>query len=567
MTKLNIKSYCIIGCLCVFTALGACKKYETVPLYTIEDDLTWDQLDSLGTLAAWFLNDVYTYLPTGFNRVNNDYLDAATDDAMPSRNNTTVQYFTNGRINVLNNPDAVWGNSYYGIRRANIYLKNVDKVPNTGLKTYGKAEARFLRVMFYFELLKRYGGVPLIGDTVFTLNDKLELPRNSFEQCVNYIVSECDDIKTKLRVESAISDGDWGHAPRGAAIALKARVLLYAASPLMNGGGVESNASLKALTGYPSYDASRWQKALDAANELIALNYYALYSSFGTMFTTKKNTEVILAKQRANGYDVETTNAPMGYQATGATSYGYTSPTQELVDAFPMLSGLGINETGSGYNTSDPYTNRDPRLGFTVFYNNYLWLNRNVQTFEGGVDKPGGNAVQTKTGYYLRKAMYDFSKNQTYTNQSHNFIIFRYAEILLNKAEALNELNDVEGAVTVIGLLRKRAGITAGTDSRYGIKAAISQTDMRTLIQNERRIELAFEEHRFWDVRRWKIANTVLNSTVHGMKITKNPVGGALTYQRVDAGTLSFVPQKMYHMPIPYSEISKNISLLQNEGW
>jgi hypothetical protein len=256
----------------------------------------------------------------------------------------------------------------------------------------------------------------------------------------------------------------------------------------------------------------------------------------------------------------------MGYSAP-ALSYGLTSPTQDLVDAFPMKNGLAITDAGSGYNPADPYANRDPRLAFTVFHNGLKWLNRDVETFTGGKDRPGGSAIQTRTGYYLRKFMGNFATNSTYTNQSHNFIIFRYAEILLNKAEALNETGKTKESVAPLVELRKRAGITAGANNLYGLNDALSQEQMRKVIQNERRIELAFEEHRFWDLRRWKIANEKLNGTVHGMQITKNPVGGALTFAVVNVTTLQFNPLKMYHMPLPYAETIKNLQLKQNEGW
>lgn len=565
MKKTTFYLYILPALISVALTLDACRKYETEPLYAIKDELVWDDMDSLGVVANYFLNDLYTYLPDGFNRISGDIFDAATDDAMSSRNNTTIQYFTNGRITALNNPDGVWSSSYYGIRRANIFLKNVYKVPNVLLNTYGKAEARFIRAMCYFELLKRYGGIPLVGDTLFTLEDNLQLPRNTFADCVDYIVRECDSIKGKLRVET-IPDADWGRIPRGAAMALKARVLLYAASPLCNGGGVEADPAKRALTGYITADNSRWQKALDAAQDFIALGSYGLNTSFGPLFTTKKNVEVILARQTANNYVIENNNAPVGF-ASPAIGFGLTSPTQELVDAFPMNNGLAITAAGSGYNAAAPYANRDPRLGFTVFYNGYKWLSRLIETHDGGKDKPGGNTVQTKTGYYMRKFMADFSSNTTYTNQSHNFILFRYAEILLNQAEALNELGRSPEAYAPLIAIRKRAGITAGSNALYGLTASMTQADMRTVIQNERRIELAFEEHRFWDTRRWKIADTRLNGTVHGMKITKDATSGTLTYTVVDATQLLFNPSRMYHMPLPYAEISKNASLIQNEGW
>lgn len=576
----------LCGLLLVMLFTNSCKKIETVPKDWFGSDLVFDTLDRLGTVAAFNLNDLYNYIPGGFNRIGGDFLDAASGDAIPSRNNTLVEYYTNRRVSVVSNPDPYWGNSYAGIRRTNIFMQNISKVPIVetdattianakATRQYWRAEARFIRSLMYFELLKRYGGVPLIGDKIFTLDDNLQIPRNTFEQVVNYIVSECDIVKDSLRKE-AIADGDWGRVPRGAAIALKCRVLLYAASPLYNGGGIETDPVKKALAGYVNYDANRWNAVIAAAEELRNLNYYKLNDAgtpnfFAATFTVKKNAEIILAKQSANSTNLENSQAPVGF-AGQATSQGLTSPTQNFVDAFPMLNGLqpfnadGTVNVASGYNVNAPYTNRDPRLDVTVFRNGYTWLGRTVETSEGGRDKPNTStvAVQTKTGYYLRKFLGNFPTGSTYSNQSHNFPLFRYAETLLNYAEALNEVGRIEDAVTQIGLIRKRAGITAGANSRYGIKVGITQDEMRQLIRNERRIELAFEEHRFWDIRRWKTGAVDLATPIYGMRITST--GSTLTYQKVQVGTLLF-DQKLYHMPIPYDEMTKNLALIQNEGW
>ncbi|HEX8424804.1 RagB/SusD family nutrient uptake outer membrane protein [Hymenobacter sp.] len=543
-------------------ATTACKRVETEPRDFIQEDLMWDEKDKNATLAAWFLNDIYNYLPGGFNRIsggNGDFLEAGAGEAVPSRFNRPVEYYTNGTVSAINNPDPYWGNSYAGIRRVNIFLANVDKVPTTAdnLKWW-KAEARFIRAMLWFELLKRYGGVPLIGDRILTEDDDLELPRNTYAECVDYIVSECDDIKGLLRPEP-IPDSDWGRIPRGAAIALKTRVLLYGASPLNNGDPLNGSD----LNGYPTPDASRWQRVLAGCEELRALNYYALQPSFSNVFIVKKNTEIILAKQSGNSTNIESLNAPVGYAAPTA-SQGLTSPTQNLVDAFPTLTGRAITEAGADYNASAPYTNRDPRLALTVFINGARWLTRPVETFDGGRDRPGGSLVQTRTGYYLRKFMADFSNTTTYTNQSHNFPLFRYAETLLTYAEALNEVGRTSDAVTQLIELRKRAGITAGANMRYGIKTPINQTEARELIRNERRIELAFEEHRFWDVRRWKIAETALNGPLYGMQIVRN--GTTFTYNRQQVGTMTFKPN-LYYLPIPFDETTKNRNLIQNPGW
>ena len=556
-----------IGILLLIGAPSCRKEAETEPRDLFTDNLVWDAKDKNATFAKQFLYNIYNYLPVGFNRVNGDFLDAASGDAIPSRNNTgtNIEYYTNGLVSVIQNPDTYWSNSYTGIRNANIFLANIDQVPAppASIATW-KAEARFIRAFMYFELLKRYGGIPLIGDKIFTLTDDLQIPRNTFEEVFNYIISECDATKGSLAPEPII-DTDWGRIPRGAAIALKCRLYLYAASPLLNGGAIASPQKTKGLLGYTTNDPARWQKVIDAAEELKTLNYYALQSSFSGLFTTKKNTEIILAKQSVNNFDIEVNNAPVGYTNNGIQNFGRTSPTQNLVDAFTMTNGLPITDPLSGYNPAAPYTNRDARLGATVFLNGTSWLNRAVETFEGGLDRPNNNAVQTKTGYYLRKYMANFATNTSYSVQSHNFIYFRYAEILLNYAEALNEMNRIEDAVTQIVLIRKRAGITAGADNRCGIPAGISQTNMRALIQNERRIELAFEEHRFWDLRRWKIANSALSGPLTGMKIVKT-APNTYTYAKVPVANMVF-NDKLYFMPVPYDEITKNANLDQNPGW
>jgi hypothetical protein len=560
---MHLKNIIIIGVVVLLAA--GCKKMNDGPEENYTEEYVFDPLDKNGLAAQQALANIYTNMPNGFNRIGGDMLESATDDAIPSRNGTTIQQLITGSISNNNNPEGAWTRNYEGIRKVNLFLRNVNIVPKPAEVVIWKAEARFLRAYFYFELLKRYGGVPIVGDTVFSTNDNIQLKRNSFEQCVNYIVSECDAIKGQLLKES-ISSSDFGKASRGAAIALKARVLLYAASPLYN-GGVPSGATAeqKAVMGYLNYDAERWNKAAQAANEFLVLNVYPLEATYNNVFLNRRNNEVILSFLRGTTTDIETNNGPVGYSEAGFGN-GQTSPTQELVDAFPMSNGKFINETGSGYNPAAPYTGRDPRLGLTVFTNGATWLNRPVQTWEGGLDKPGFNRVQTKTGYYMRKFMGNFNTATAYTAQNHNFVLFRSAEVMLNYAEALAEYGTgtIEPAIfTQLNNLRKRAGIPAG-NGYYGLNKDMSRDSLRLVIRNERRIEMAFEEHRYWDLRRWKIAEQELNKDLSGMKITNN--NGTFTYQRTKAGAIVFKPN-MYFYPIPYDEMAKNPLLIQNFGW
>ncbi|QKJ28781.1 RagB/SusD family nutrient uptake outer membrane protein [Mucilaginibacter mali] len=554
--KRSYKFYAML--LIMGIAQTGCIKNETVPLDIKTEDLIYDKMDINGYYADQALTNLYTFLPKGFNRVDNSYLDAATDDAVNSQLSGNIDILAKGLQSPTQVVDDAFASNYTGIYRANQFLSKIDVVPITNsVKTFDKAEARFLRAMFYFELVKRYGGVPLLGDQVLNLNSNLKIARNSYADCVNYIVSECDAISGQLRTEP-ITTTLLGHATQGCALALKARTLLYAASPQNN----------------PGNDAAKWTSAANAAKAVIDLNYYALNASFVSAFLNRADKEVILGFQQAKNQTLETAQAPVGYTNDLITSRGQTSPTQDLVDAFPTIKGLpigtdiksGTNTTG--FDAANPYANRDPRMGATVFYNGQQWLGRAVETFEGGKDKPGGTLVQTKTGYYLRKFLPDLSAASAYSTQDHNFIIFRYAEILLDYAEAINEAADAASnrstALAQLVLIRKRAGLTAGTPANYGITAT-TQSQMRDAIRLERRLELAFEEHRFWDERRWNTAGTDFNKTRHGITITKT--GTTYNYQTKNVDNMVFIAPKMYLYPFAFSDLQSNTALTQNPGW
>jgi len=347
-------------------------------------------------------------------------------------------------------------------------------------------------------------------------------------------------------------------------------VLLYAASPLFNGGNIDPS---NPLTGYTNYDASRWQKAADAAKAVMDLGVYSLMPSFSDVFITQaapvgNNPEIIFWRQNGPGTSVEVNNAPIGYTTAG--SRGYTSPTQNLVDSFPTIDGLDIGDPASGYDPDHPYDNRDPRLAQTVFTNGALWLNRPVQTYDGGADKPGGTIQQTKTSYYMRKFMGNFESVNgaaIYSNTYHDFVYFRYAEMLLDYAEATNEVaGPTSDVYNVLYAIRQRAGINPGQDATYGIKQGMTQDEMRSAIRREDRLEFAFEEHRTWDLKRWKTAATVLNAPLKGMDI-QQASSGQLYYNIVPVLTPVFRDPQMYLYPIPYSEILKNPNMQQNPGW
>ncbi len=535
--------------------IQSCKKYETEPLNITPSELVFDSRDETGVLARQLVNNIYSSMPNGYNRIDAVTLDAATDDAIASAFNNASEILSQGRLTAENNVDDRWATSYNAIRRINDFLSKENQIPNIQLaaeKGFWRAEVRFIRALHYFELLKRYGGVPLIGNKVFSEKEPINVPRNSFDECVDYIISECDGIKDMLKKEP-LSSADWGRIPRGAAMALKAKTLLYAASPLNN----TANA------------ASKWQAAAQASKDVMGLNYYKLETTFPNTFLNRTSLEVILAYQRAQTSDLEQFNSPIGYNIAPISALGYVSPSQELVESFPTRTGLSIRNPASGYNPLTPYANRDPRLDATVFYNGMAWLNRPVEMFEGGKDKPGGISRQTRTVYYMKNFLGNFATGTAFSAQTHNFPIFRYADILLMYAEAINEAanttsNQTE-ALTQVRALRQRAGITAGTGNLYGIPNGLTQAELREVIQNERRIEMAFEEQRFWDIRRWKIAEGMNNKAINGIKITKN--GTVLTYEPFTASRLTFIAPKHYVYPIPFSEVNASPAIKQNAGY
>jgi hypothetical protein len=577
--------YKILLAVTLLSVIYGCKKYEQFPLDKVTINYVFDPRDSAGANAQSYLFGVYSIVQDGHNRVGGDYLDAASDDAVSSQtgsaqvtlistNAATSQSFPSAEnvwegTNPAGNPNSYWA----GIRSANEFIDNIGVVPVKGALPNGvgtrwvwQSEARFLRAYFYFELVRRYGGVPLLGNNVYNINDNIALPRSSFADCITYIVNELSAIKDSLITGPATNPNDNYRATQGAALALKARVLLYAASPLYNGGNVDPS---NPYTGYPNYDVNRWTLAANAARDVMNLGGYGLDNSFTDIFLNQNTPERIFIRPGGNGISIETNNGPVGFQA--ASAVGNTSPTQELVDAFPMQNGLAITDPTSGYNPADPYAvnstpKRDPRMDATILYNGHPWLNTSLQTFEGGQSKPDINTQQTVTGFYMRKFMGLFETTSTYSNHSSDWVIFRYAEILLTLAEAENEAAATPPAdcYTQLYAIRARAQIAPGAGNNYGVPQNMTTAQMRAFIQNEWRIEFAFEEHRYFDIKRWKLAQTVMNQPQTGVSIVQT--GTTLTYNPINVLTTVFTT-KQYFDPIPYDETLKDPNLKQNPGW
>lgn len=563
--------------LCVIIAAACKKNFEEKPLDFITEDYVWDANDPSGDVAGKWISFIYSRIPTGYARLNNVPLECASDDAVPSADGSATWNVIRGGYSPASPFDDNWGNSYAGIRAANIFLNNYLKVPwaDSSRKVWFPNEARALRAYFYYELIKRYGGVPLVGDVVYNPNDAalLQLKRNSFEECVNYIVSELDKAKDSLRPDASLAnrttDQDFGRMRKSVVIALKAKVLLLAASPLFNPSATPD----KPYTGYAAYNPGRWKAAADAAKTLIDMGIYGLEANRYTLNITRANKEHIFMRMSDN----RTTNfytyrmSPVGYSPGNTKSEGRVSPTQELVDVFPMKNGKAITDPAAGFDPANPYANRDPRLDQTIFYNGATWLQKPVEVFEGGKDKPNNAALaaaQTQTGYYSKKFCGNDNNSTTYSSTNYKddgfvpaWCIIRYADILLMYAEAMNEFSGPDASIySAVEAIRQRAGLVP-----FALPTGLSQDAMRETIRNERRIELAFEEQRFWDIRRWKIAKTVYGSMLHGVTIIKN-TNGTFTYTPKEV-TKPFFTDAMNLFPIILKETQVNPGLAQNPGY
>lgn len=449
----------------------------------------------------------------------------------------------------------LWGRSYRSIRECNFAI---NALPNLVMSEYGKSrllgELKFIRAFRYHDLIRNYGGVVLMGDNVYELSDNLQdetlFQRRTLKESMDYVLAELTASAALLPVDN---DGSWaqGRATKGAAYALRSRLALYAASPLYNTG--------------------TWNDAVEAAQQVMALNKYSLFGGgYRQLFFDGNNNENIFARffmKDANHTHLEIANGPNSYGG-----WGGNLPMQNLVDDYQMDNGKFITDPTSGYADTDPYKDRDPRFYATVLFNGAPYRESVIETFvPGGKDSKDGpdNWNTSKTGYYLKKFMNDeYPLRNPWGNAGFQpWYYFRYAEVLLNYAEAANELGGADAvpaggslsARAAVNLIRARAGMP-------DIPATVSQAEMRDYVRYERRVELAFEEHRFYDVRRWQIADVTENKPVGGIDITKS--GTTLTYTRKVALEGRAFHKQHYWLPIPLAEIqATNNKLQQNEDY
>lgn len=571
MMKLNKIIIVVLGCL-IFTSCGDKMDYNE---YNVYDK---DYITKNFTLVGDLMTAIYRQVDYDFG---NDYsgaiLGSATDESEYAVSGNDIEDFYNGSWSPSNAKSTIWSDSYTGIADCNLVLKEFQGLTFDELTLNSdydqqmyryhnyKYEARFWRAYFYFNLVRQYGAVPLITENM-TTDEKNSAARTSSDSIFNYIISECDGIKDSITADyanlgaNALNVVETGRANNLAVLALKARAALYWASPLFN----------------PGNDKERWHKAALYTKQLIdacAVRKMKLAKTYNSLWAVDNYSNVNITCEIIFGCRVgsistfEKYNYPVGIEGGN----GGNCPTQTLVDAYEMQStGLGINEPGSGYVESNPYKGRDPRLTLTIAKNGDEWpsvYKSELQTYYGGINAQpltGG----TPTGYYLKKYCHEainLASNSKYKADNHTWITFRLGEFYLNYAEAVYKFfgdpystssEFKMSAVESMDKTRERANMP-------DVPAGLTNDAFWTKYKNERMVELAFEGHRFWDIRRWKEADKYFKN-IQEMKLTKSD-DGTITYKRNSVSRQW--TDKMYLFPIPQSEIMKNKNLTQNPGW
>ncbi len=504
-----------------------------------------------------------------FGGDGSDFTEVLTDNAY-GQHNTGLQAYTHAETNRDNGENitrSLWTNAYTYIRRVNVFFEKTSDspIPEAQL-TVATGEMRFLRAFLYAKLMKWYGGVPIITSSFQLGLGDYGVERNSVEELTEYIVGQCDSAIAEL---PAFANAQRGRISKEAAMALKGRTLLYAASPLFN----------------PTNDQAKWQAASDANKAVMDVSSIPLLSSpnkYHDIFNGRNNEEVILARYFTpnNAHGGGEWGVNLWLYPNGLGGWGTVVPTQDLVDAYELTNGLLPEQAGSGYNAQNPYVNRDPRFYESILYNGAPFYDPNIRAvrpMEFYRDKNDPTNAQlagresrsspiepwnaSKTGYNFRKytdegkpAMGDKGANENVSP----YIYFRLAEFYLNYAEAQIALGNEGEARNAINVVRNRVGMPPIDDGGAALVARY---------RNERRVELVLEDLRFDDIRRWMIGPETIGQTAMGVDVLKN--GNTIEYDySLVADAARKWDNKMYLLPIPYSEIQKsNDKLEQNPGY
>jgi starch-binding outer membrane protein, SusD/RagB family len=593
---MKIRYSVLVAIIIVF--VSGCKDdfLDVKPLDKYSDAAVWED----PVLVQSYVNNIYMGIPFPFTTL---MLSSCVDESMAvwdwesslvTQSELSPSYlaifdngFWTGSLRYM-----TWNNMYRNIRACNLFFEKIEavKFDDEAAKDNLIGQVTFLRAYFYHQLVSLYGGVPIITKA-YNASDDFAVARDSYEDCVKFIVEECDKAAGMLE-----ATGNKAYATTGAALALKSRVLLYAASDLFN-----SNASW--ASGYTNPELvsnttgdrpSRWLAAKNAAKAVIDLGVYDLFGeenpaspevatdNFAGLFLNNGNQEDIFLQfyDVLHNTDWDGPNPGLFNGPNGWHNWGGNTPTGQFADASEMNDGTKFDWTNPTH-ASNPYANRDPRFYATVLHEGALWRTRpadvvdadpagmlQVGTYnKNGTIVPGLDTRKSPiedwngsyTGYYLRKFI-DPTINHQYERQQLPWRRFRYAEILLNYAEACLELGEEDEARTYINKIRARAGMPA---------TLATGTQLRDQYRNERRVELAYEEHRYYDVRRWMIAPTVYEDA-QGVIVTGDMAADGTISNRTYAPDPA-VQQRdwnpnnsFYFLPIKLDEMNKNELLVQN---
>nr|WP_302617021.1 RagB/SusD family nutrient uptake outer membrane protein [uncultured Prevotella sp.] len=563
------------------------------------------------------MTTIYTDIDTDWGNLSGAMLSSATDESEYSHDGNAVEDFFNGNWSSVNAHQTIWSSAYQGITYCNEVIDNwsnlefdqfklnLDYEKQMYLYNNYQYEARWARAYFYYTLVRQYGGVPFkVHNTTGT--EETALPRTSADEIFNFIISECDDIKDKIiedyagKSDMILSKAETARANKYAVLALKAQAALYHASPLFTQGKT------------PEEKKNLWAIAVAANKELIdaaEAKGYGLATNLEDLWGTEyysdasSTKEILFARRTASSSSFEGYNFPVGY----SSGQGGNCPTQDLVDAFECTDGKSIAES-SLYDATNPYDNRDPRLKKTVVLNGEKWPNDladynsehpTIETYTGGYHSRTGNAAgkayATTTGYYLKKfcnadQILRGRSGTAATTSPHGWLTFRMGGMYLNYAEALYQyfkacgntnaadasgavvITDEEGNQTTVNVpaTQTAAKMASKTRLRSGMPAiatGMSNEAFWEKYKNERRVELAFEGHRFYDVRRWmEDGDKFMN--IHRMEITKNE-DGSYVYNKVAVTRGDGQWESKWNLfPFSQTEILKsNHAIQQNPGW
>lgn len=572
----------IVSGACLF---GSCKKFGDDFLNkTPGTDITIDTIFSSKKYAERAIASAYIDLPYGVpygwganqDKMGIDLLEAITDIGQSYLNwgSSAQNHYYEGKYNasVANRYDTKFAYNnercWQSIRAANIFIENVDRVPDMTEqeKEVRKAEAKMVMAVHYTEMFRHFGGVPLVDKAIYP-GDSYSYPRATIEETVNYIVGLCDQAAAVLPwTTQGENDGRFNAA---AALGLKVRVLLFAASPVFNDDKpyLDGAASSAKHTWYGNKDLQRWDRVVKAGDEFMAkLNasgYYKILKTgnyrkdFQDSWYKRANGEVLISTRVANTCPDIWDGTFYFMQSSGW--YGSGCVTLNYVDMFSMADGTPFN-WNNPVHAQDPFVNRDPRLYETVAVNgDTQWQGRPVQTWIGGQEQPNENATRARTGFVMRKFL--LNHGSELTGSVIHWPYLRLAEVYLSYAEALNEMGRTGEAYKWVEEVRSRVGLPA-------MQTNLNQIDFRKMILKERALEFGFEEVRWFDIVRWKMED-VMKQQLQGLKIRKN-TNGTFNYEKWNLPERYWKNNwspKWYFSAFPTDEVNKGPELTQNPGW